>query len=94
MYAIRLATVAERAELTISHRQMGLQILQSFVKTRMSICCDGMITLRGFSFVRGTVFFVLHLDLQRSSERTFFVLRDVEFHHHIAVHRFGVSPCT
>jgi hypothetical protein len=94
MHTLRLATVAERAELTISHGQMGLQILQSFVKTRMSIGRDGMVTFRGFCFVCGAVAFVLHLDLQRSPKRTVFVLRNVEFHHHIAVHRFGVSSCT
>jgi hypothetical protein len=60
----------------------------------MSICRDGRVTLGGFGFVRGTAVFVLRLDFQRSPERTFFVLCDVEFHHHIAVHRFGVSPCT
>ena len=58
----------------------------------MPICGDRMVTLGGF--VCEAVTFVLHFDLQRSPERTFFVLRNVEFHHHVAIHRFGVGPCT
>ena len=48
------------SKLTISHGQMSLQKFQSFVKTRMPICGDQMVTLDGL--VRGAVVFMLHLN--------------------------------
>jgi hypothetical protein len=81
-----------QANITISHGQMGLQNFQSFVKTRVSTCGDRTIALDGL--VCRTVVFILHLYFQCSSEGTLFVLRNVEFHHHIAIHRPGIGPCT
>ena len=91
-HTIRPIISTGQANLTISHGQMSLQIFQSFVKTWMSTCGDRLIALDGL--VCWAVVFALHLHFQSSSKGTFFVLCNVEFHHHIAVHRPGIGPCT
>jgi hypothetical protein len=82
----------EQDKLTISHRKVGLQVLQPFVKTRMPISCDRIITIA--NLVYAMVRFILYFNLERSPEGTLFILCNVELHHHVTVHSFGIRPCT
>jgi hypothetical protein len=80
----------EQDKRTIPHRQVGLQVVQPFINTGMSIRGDRVITIA--TLVSRTVPVVLHFNLECSPEGTLLILRNVELHHHVTVHRFCVSP--
>jgi hypothetical protein len=82
----------EQDKHTISHRKVGLQVLQPFVKTRMPIYSDRIVIVANLVYVM--VRFILYFNPERSPKGTLFILCNVELHHHVTVHSFGIRPCT